>query len=47
MDAGILQYERERVCQLIGAPELFFVKVDFIIRDGIGIGRQNPELGKH
>ena len=44
MDAGILPYERERLCQLIGAPELFFVKVDFIICDGIGIGRQKPEL---
>ena len=43
MGAGILPYEMERVCQLKGAPD-FFVKVDFIIRDGIGIGRQKPEL---
>ena len=28
----------------IGAWVVFFVKVDFIICEGIGIGRQKPEL---
>ena len=44
MDAGSLPYERERLCQLIGAPELVFVKVDFIVGDGIVKCRQKPEL---
>ena len=35
MDAGILPYEMERLCQLKRAPELFL---------SIGIGRQKPEL---